>query len=158
MSLFEDDAYRWRETYFILFDSKHRPTGAALRAALKELGSRLEMRGEQASDGGLFESLTLLAPSDAAGMDITYIAGEEVQEQLVEIKKEFKGTKLPPDEQAKFEHMLKSDARLDVYHFQHVEDGQEDEELDPGSLLLVMGKLAKLCHGVSFDPQSGTLL
>ena len=80
------------------------------------------------------------------------------EEQLVEIKKEFQGTKLPPDEQAKFEHMLKSDARLDVYHFQHVEDGQDDEELDPGSLLLVMGKLAKLCHGVSFDPQSGTLL
>ena len=26
MSMFEDSRYRWRETYFVLFDAKKRPT------------------------------------------------------------------------------------------------------------------------------------
>ena len=26
MSMFEDSRYRWRETYFVLFDAKRRPT------------------------------------------------------------------------------------------------------------------------------------
>jgi hypothetical protein len=25
MSMFEDNRYRWRETYFVLFDAKNRP-------------------------------------------------------------------------------------------------------------------------------------
>jgi hypothetical protein len=158
MSLFEDNAYHWRETYFILFERKHRPSAAALRGALSELGSRLEFRGEQADPKGPFESLTVLAPSDAAGMDLTYISGEEVQEQIAELKKEFRGTKLTENEQAKFNYLLTCNARLDVYHFQHVDDAEDDDGLDPGSLLLVMGKLAKLCHGVSVDPQSGAIL
>jgi hypothetical protein len=158
MSLFEDNSYRWRETYFILFDRKHRPSASGVRGALSELGSRLEFRGEQADENGPFESLTVLAPSDAAGMDLTYISGEEVQEQIAELKKEFRGTKLSEDEQAKLDYLLKCNARLDVYHFQHVDDAEDDDGLDPGSLLLVMGKLAKLCHGVSVDPQSGAIL
>ena len=32
MSLFEDPQYRWRETYFVLFDSGQRPTIEAMVA------------------------------------------------------------------------------------------------------------------------------
>jgi hypothetical protein len=81
-----------------------------------------------------------------------------VGEQIAELKKEFRGAKFSEDEQVKFEYLLKCNARLDVYHFQHVDDAEDDDGLDPGSLLLVMGKLSKLCHGVSIDPQSGALL
>jgi hypothetical protein len=31
MSLFENDQYRWRETYFVLFDEKRLPTVASMK-------------------------------------------------------------------------------------------------------------------------------
>ena len=38
MSLFENDEYRWRETYFVLIEEGNRPSGKALQDALVELG------------------------------------------------------------------------------------------------------------------------
>jgi hypothetical protein len=38
MSLFENDQFRWRETYFVLFDSKRLPTVAGMKRVLDELG------------------------------------------------------------------------------------------------------------------------
>ena len=69
MSLFENDDYRWRETYFVLFHAKHRPPLAAVQKALAALGHQYQVI-EQRSDGdGFFESLTLISPDDFAAMD-----------------------------------------------------------------------------------------
>ena len=38
MSLFENDQFRWRDTYFILFHEKNRPTGKATLRSLETLG------------------------------------------------------------------------------------------------------------------------
>ena len=35
MSTFENDDYKWRETYFVLFDAAQRPTLSKLAAALR---------------------------------------------------------------------------------------------------------------------------
>ena len=56
---------------------------------------------------------------------------------------------------------LHADARFDVYHFEEVSeipDEEDDGPLDPGTLLLVLNKLARLCHGEALDPQTGELL
>ena len=37
-------------------------------------------------------------------------------------------------------------------------EGEEDEFLDPGALLIVLAKLANLCQGVGIDPQSGAVM
>ena len=34
MSMFEDDQYRWRETYFVLFDAKKRPSMERVKKVL----------------------------------------------------------------------------------------------------------------------------
>jgi hypothetical protein len=37
-------------------------------------------------------------------------------------------------------------------------DEEEADHLDPAALLTVLNRLARICHGVAIDPQSGTVL
>jgi len=162
MSLFADGRYQWRETYFVLFDRRHRPKGVDVKKSLDELAPKVEVRDVQSDEHGLLESITILAHADAAGMDITFVEGEEVREQIAELKKEWKGQSFSADEKPKVERALQATARLDVYHFEELWDDfldeEEEDHLDPAALLTVLSKLARLCHGSAIDPQSGTVL
>ena len=80
MSTFEREDFRWRETYFILFDSAARPTLQRVEKALKNLNSNFEIVNQRADDQGRFDSLTCLSPDDYAALDISYLEGEEVIE------------------------------------------------------------------------------
>ena len=161
MSLFANSRYQWRETYFVLFQRKHRPKAADVKRALAELGSRIEVQELTADPEGYLESLTVVSHADAAGMDITYVDGPEVREQLAELRQQWKRRPAEPRERAHLERALAAEVRFDVYHFEEVSDFSEDEDdgpLDPGTLLLILGKLARLCHGEAFDPQSGEIM
>ena len=161
MSLFENDAYRWRETYFVVFRKKNRPTADAILELLKTHGSRYQVDEVRRDDEGLFESLTLLSPDDFAAMDISYVVGEEVNEQVDALTEELANAPLSDLERRKYDRLQTFDARFDISHFRHVVmlDERDDESfLDPGALLIVLQRLARLCHGVGVDPQSGTLV
>jgi len=161
MSLFADGNYQWRETYFVLFDRKHRPKADDIKRLLVELGPRMEIRELSADGGGLLESMTVLSHADAAGMDITFVEGDEVKEQIVQLRQEWKGKRTSDKEKPHLERALHADARFDVFHFEEITefpDEEDDGPLDPGTLLLVLNKLARLCHGEALDPQTGELL
>ena len=161
MSLFEDNNYRWRETYFVLFQESQRPQAEQVKKAIKELDKRYEIRDLSQDDHGNLESLTLVSPFDFAAMDITYLAGEDVIEQIGELTREMKDSVLTSEERSKLARLREFNARFDVYHFEYIMNGDEQEEdefLDPGSLLIVLERLARICDGVSVDPQSGTVL
>jgi hypothetical protein len=161
MSLFADSRYQWRETYFVLFDRNHRPKAADIKRALGGLGPRLEVHELTANDAGYLESMTVLSHADAAGMDVTYVEGEEVKEQIVQLRQEWKGKKSAAAEKPHLERALHADARFDVYHFEEITELPDEEDngpLDPGTLLLVLNRLARLCHGEALDPQTGELL
>jgi hypothetical protein len=161
MSLFADSRYQWRETYFVLFGKDRRPRAEDVKAALAELGPRIEVHETNANDGGYLESMTILSHADAAGMDITYVEGEEVKEQIVQLRQEWKGKRPDQKEKPHLARALHADARFDVFHFEEISllpDEEDDGFLDPGTLLLVLNKLAKLCHGEALDPQTGELV
>ncbi len=162
MSLFENEEYRWRETYFVLFSEKHRPQADKVVTALEELGTRYEISEVRKDSKGRFESLTLISPLDFAAMDISYIAGEEVTAQVAEFNQQIKTMTLTAEEMKKAGRLPGCNARFDIYHFEHVletsDNGEEDEYLDPGALLVVLECLAKLTHGVSVDPASGAIM
>ena len=160
MSLFENDEYRWRETFFVLFEEANRPTVETTLESLRSLGGGYELAGARPNEGGQFESLTLVSPVDYSGMDISYVAGEEVQEQIQELRQEFQIGDLTEEERVRFERFTGFTARFDIFHFERLVPGTDDEEefLDPGSLLLVLENLASVVEGVGVDPQSGTLV
>lgn len=161
MSTFERDDFRWRETYFILFDSAQRPTLQRVEKALKNLGANFVLVNPHANDQGRIDSITCLSPDDYAALDISYLEGEEVIEQGVLLVEDMKSSAADPEEREKITHIAACDARFDVMHFQQVSGGKEDdldEMFDPSALLIVVETLTDLTDGVAVDPQSGAFL
>ena len=162
MSLFENDLYQWRETYFVLYEQSTRPQAAAVVAALKKQDAHYEISNLVADDDGQLESMTLRSPEDSSAMDITFVTGEEVTEQRDEMLNTIAKSTLREGDREKLNFLGECDSRFDIYHFEEAsfvggdEDG--DDPLDPGALLLVMDCLAKLCRGVGVDPQSSSLM
>lgn len=159
MSMFEDDNYQWRETYFVLFDAGRRPSLEQMIETLTRLNARFRLRDSQADEDGRFESITLIAPDDFAAVDIAYIEGEEVIEQGLNLSTEMQSGEAA--DAKKLAKLPTCDARFDVMHFEQTpaSDGDEPEEmLDPSSLLAVLDELIRLTGGVGVDPQSGALI
>ena len=161
MSTFEDHNYRWRETYFVLFDVKKRPKLQAVAKTLQALNKRYELRNPSADDHDRIESLTVISPEDYAALDICFTSGEEVREQgaaLVADLKKFAGDTGANIPEVK---LLSFNGRFDVLHFERIAEmteEEDDEMLDPSALLIVLETLAKITDGMAIDPQSGTIL
>lgn len=161
MSMFENDQYRWRETYFVLFDSSKRPALKQVKQALSGINDRYMLTNLTADDQGRFDSLTVLSPDDFAALDISYLAGEEVTEQAAEWAQEMTAIGCRKEDRRRLDQLARFDGRFDVLHFEQLTDfdaeDELDEVLDPSALLLVLEALARLTDGVALDPQSGTV-
>jgi hypothetical protein len=165
MSLFENDEYQWRETYFILFREQDQPTAARMEQALKRIDPRYVVRDVRADEQQRFESLTLEAPDDYSAMDVSLVCGDEVVEQTAELMKELLRSATTAEEKKRIRQLEEYRCRYDIYHFEQLvfvgreeDDDESDDFLDPGAVLTVMQKIAELCHGVVIDPQSYTIL
>jgi len=160
MSLGGINDVHWRETYFVLFDSRQRPTLTQAEEALGGLSNRFQLSNLAADDDGRFESITINAPDDRVAIEISYEDGEAVREQVAELvqqlKSEASGDQLT--------QLAGADARFDVMHFEHATpqsaaDGDDDfDELDPSCLLMVVESLVQLTGGLPIDPASGSIL
>jgi len=162
MSMFDQEEYRWRETYFILFDARNRPRTAEVAELLKTLPGGFEVANLGGNQEEMFESVTLLSAQDYAAMEISFIEGDDVQEHIASIVEEMKQTSADPDERQRIDQLLSCNARLDVMHFQQVveadAEGEGDEMFDPSALLIVLEALTEQVKGESIDPQSGSFL
>jgi hypothetical protein len=161
--MFEDSSYRWRETYFVLFEAKKRPKLTGVTKTLSALNKRFQLTNLSADDNGQIDSLTLISPDDYAALDICYTGGAEVLEQVAALVEDLKkaGADSPPP--VPWGKIKQYDGRFDVLHFEQVpedvaEDAEDDGMLDPSALLIVLGALAELTEGVAVDPQAGTFL
>lgn len=152
------EEYEWRETYFILFRESKRPTLTQVERTVGELNDRLKLENLTADEDGRFESVMIHSPEDYAAIELSYESGEAVTEQATELAKQLKA-EAESDDLAK---LLVADARLDVMHFEKMVNdpyGDEDDEmLDPSSLLMVVDALVALTEGVAVDPASGAIL
>jgi hypothetical protein len=162
MSTFERDEFKWRETYFILFDSTRRPSLKKVERILRTLSERFELTNMRADEDGRFESIRVMSPDDYAALDISYESGEEVHEQGALLEQELKGSATDDEERARLARLPACDARFDLLHFEQTAADEPEEEgdemLDPSALLIVLDALVELTGGVGVDPQSGTLL
>jgi hypothetical protein len=161
MSTFENDRYRWRETYFVLFPASRRPTLKVVETRLAALSKRYSLENLGGDERGKFESLTLISPDDFAALDVCYTSGAEVLEHSEEMVQELSST-VEPGQKALLKRLKEYDGRFDVLHFEQLsesgDDDDDDELLDPSALLAVLEELAKITGGIAVDPQSGTIL
>ncbi len=78
MSLFDDERYTWRETYFVLFDPERRPRLSSVQRELQHrVGSR-RILDAKADEEGRFLSMTLASYEDHAALEIIYREGDDV--------------------------------------------------------------------------------
>ncbi len=153
MSLFEDEKYEYCDTFFIYLKDENRPTLSAVHEALNALGQRCVVENVREQDGK-FESATIKFASDCSAMDIVYVSGPEVKAQLGEIKEDLRTLTLAQDMQHALQKMGSCESRFDIFHFEEQNPNTEDEFLDPGGLLTVVGAISSICDGVGYDPQS----
>ncbi|MCE5301753.1 MAG: hypothetical protein LLF97_01440 [Planctomycetaceae bacterium] len=161
MSMFEDSRYRWRETYFVLYDAHKRPKLDDVVRTLSSLNKRFQLTNQSADEQGRLDSLTLLSPDDYAAMDICCADEDEVQDQADALVADLKKAGADVAPPVPWEQIKKYDGRLDVLHFEQMPEDADDEEggmLDPSALLMVLGALAQLTGGVAVDPQAGTFV
>lgn len=135
----------------------NRPSAARLRECIDGLNEHHEIV-DLIEQGGEFVSATIRSPHDSSAMDIIYVEGEEVREQVSDLMSEFKTMTLTGDDLKKLPRLQNCDARFDVFLFEQSMAPGDEGMLDPGGLLLVMEQLAEMCDGVGIDPQSKTLL
>ena len=162
MSTFEREEYKWRETYFVLFDSSRRPSLKKVEQMLHDLSDRFQLSNAGADKDGRFESITVMSPDDYAALDMSYESGEEVVEQVESLQEERTVSLEDKEERAKLKRLKKFDARFDLLHFEQSTGGEAEDELDemldPSMLLIVLDAVVELTSGVGVDPQSGSLL
>jgi len=162
MSLFAHPEYRWRETYCVFFKESQRPQATDVQAAFSRLGDRYQLKEIHGDEDGNLDSLTMISPPDFAAMDISFVSGEEVQEQQDELLAEIDSMAMDEDEKQKLKKLKTCDARYDIYHFEQLvdfyADDDEEEFLDPAALLIVLDWFAALCGGVGIDPQANTIM
>ncbi len=178
-----DDELYWLETYFILFSRKQRPALAQVSESLRKANMHFELENPAADSEGLFDSILVESPEDHAAVEISYATGDAIIEQNLVWAKQLKSQLSP----AQLQHLIKSDARLEVAHFERMSgsgpepvgnefgggfdddfgdefsddfegpDGPNDM-LDPTCLLTVVETLARLTDGLTFDPAAGEIV
>ena len=154
-----DDRFEWRETYFVLFQSRKRPLLRDVEAAFNALGGQFQLTEPAADDEGRIEALNVVSPEDHSALEIDYLSGDEVLLQVAELTKELRGETGYAEKLSKLQ---RCDARFEVMHFEEMVDAppedEGDEAFDPSALLMALETLVKLTDGVGVDPQAGTLL
>jgi len=117
MTLFDDDRYDWRETYFVYFESSHRPKLQEVRRALKTHAPLLEILVSQADADGSLESMTIASYEDHAALEIVYREGNDILAEarhlFHSLKKDASGREL-----SQLKKIAQCVTRFDVHHFE----------------------------------------
>ena len=162
MSLFDDSNYRWRDTFLVLFDDEQRPTVELALSAIQQIG-KFEVRNSSESESQHIESITITSNVDLTGLEILYVAGAEVVEETEALVVELTEDAMLLGQENALVQLSTANARFDILHFEKItensnEPSDDDELMDPGSLLTVTAALADLVNGVAVDPSSASFV
>jgi hypothetical protein len=162
MSLFDDSNYRWRDTFLVLFDDEQRPTIELALSAIQKIG-KFEMQNFSESESRHIESMTITSNVDLVGLEIFYVAGAEVVEETEALVLELTEDALLLGNEDSLTQLSTANARFDILHFEQItenanEPSDDNELMDPGSLLAVTAALASLVNGVAVDPSSASFV
>ena len=174
MSLFDDNHYRWRESYFVFLEAKRRPSLERVLEAIQSLNPNFDLQRVRSDDDGRFESMTVVSTDAYSAIDISYVEGNEVEEQIAALSTEMLPLIDEADERKCFDRLADFNGRFDLLHFEQITEGEplsdhEDDDdndpddefggmLDPGPLLMVLDSMSELCDGVGIDPQSNSVM
>jgi hypothetical protein len=119
MTLFDDDRYAWRETYFVLFEPEMRPQFVDVRRNFDAHVGCFSVLDKKIGKDNSMEAITIASYEDHAAIEITYSEGEivltENEALFVTLSKD-----CPPKEREILRKAKKFAARYSVLHFEQV--------------------------------------
>jgi hypothetical protein len=119
MTLFDDERYVWRETYFVLFEPKMRPQFVEVRKNFDTRAGCFSILDKKIFDDDSMESITIASYEDHAAIEIIYTEGETVlkenQALFNTISKD-----CPPKERDLLRKAKNFTARYNILHFEQV--------------------------------------
>jgi len=119
MTLFEDDRYDWRETYFVYFESSHRPKLPEIRRALKTYAPLFYILDSKADPDGNLVAMTIASYENHAALEIVYREGKDVLTEVQHLVRSMK-KEATAEELVKLQKIVQSTTRFDVHHFEQL--------------------------------------
>ena len=146
----------------MFFDDEQRPTIELALSAIQQIG-KFEVRHSSESESRHIESITITSSVDLVGLEILYVAGAEVVEEIEALVMELAEDAMLLGNEDSLTQLSAANARLDILHFEKITENSngpsdDDELMDPGSLLAVTAALANLVSGVAVDPSSASFV
>ena len=117
MTLFDDDRYAWRETYFVCFESSHRPKLPDARRALQTHAPLLEVLDAQADEHENLVMLTLASYEDHAAVEVVYREGNDILDEAKHLFHTLRGD-ATAKELLRLQKIVHWRTRFDVHHFE----------------------------------------
>jgi len=119
MTLFNDDRYNWRETYFIYFESSRRPKLPEVRRALQTYAPFLCVLHSKADLNEHLVEMILASYEDHAALEILFREGKDVQSEARNFARTLKkdGSQ---EECAKLQKIEQCRMRFDIHHFEQL--------------------------------------
>lgn len=119
MSLFEDNRYEWRETYFVYFESSHRPKLPEVRRALQSYASFFTILQSKADANGNLVEMTIASYEDHAALEVVYREGKDILEEAKHLAKTLKKD-ASVEERPLLQKIVQYKSRFDVHHFEQL--------------------------------------
>ena len=117
MTLFQDDRYDWRETYFVCFESARRPKLPDVRRTLKTYAPLFYILNSKADDHENLVEITIASYENHAALEVVYREGKEVLTENQHLVKTLKKD-ATAEELAKLGKIVQCKTRFDVHHFE----------------------------------------
>ena len=121
MTLFDDNRYDWRETYFVYFESSHRPKLSEVRRALRMYAPFISTLDYKTEPDGSLAAMTIASYEDHAALEIVYREGDNVAAEARQLAHSLKED-ASKEECLKLQKIVRYKTRLDVHHFEQTAD------------------------------------
>ena len=121
MTLFDDNRYDWRETYFVYFESAHRPKLPEVRRALRIHAPFLSISNIKADPDGNLVEMTIASYEDHAALEIVYREGNDILTEARHLARSLK-EEASEEERLKLQKIVHCKTRFDVHHFEQTAD------------------------------------
>ncbi len=117
MSLFTDERYTWRETYFVFFKPERRPLLRDIRRELRSHAGTFRVLDEQSDASERLRALTIASYEDHSALEVSYKEGDAVTSEVQGLV-ETLGAVCTARERETLLRLTHFRAKFDVLHFE----------------------------------------
>lgn len=116
-TLFDDERFTWRETFFILLEPQQRPRQDDVQALLRTVPGRVRLLDASPASGVLLGTMTVMSLDDHSAVEIRYSQDPAIAEEMKSLAKTFLDT-ATHKEVALLKKAIHLPAKIEMQHFE----------------------------------------